>query len=522
MRLSADDAGRRVKARPVTGRAVHSMTEAKGDGARIPAWRSWLDRPLSGAWCAVSWLASTLLFVGIVEVLGGPANGDAYMSTDSTLAIAHGQVACAFPGTGTSVAPLYPVLAGGAAAAVRIGHGLAFPPRAALGPSCANALQAFNTWAGLGHVELATLRLGFLAWLVLLAGVVALLRASGRGRRGWEPATVLVVACLPPVWLCLQNYFHPQDLLAFGLALASLACARRQAWVGAGTLMALALLSQQFVVLVALPLLVLAPRHRRTHFALAGLLTATLVTLPIIAVSSGRAAREVLIGTGDSAYNQGTLLAELHLQGALLFMVSRLLPVLLSLLLAMWVVNRLGRRRALEPILLLALVALSLSLRLVFDPSLYGYYFMALAVALVLLAVVDGRLGPALPAWLLLVSLVFTVGPASSVVLSRVSWEHGLRHALPPTVLVLAILIGTILVVRDGPTWSLLVWGGLAIGAGLVWASANHPLDTPFTTVWGQLALVLPGVALAALPLYRRVRSSDPPLVDKVPVLTHG
>jgi drug/metabolite transporter (DMT)-like permease len=103
-----------------------------------------------------------------------------------------------------------------------------------------------------------------------------------------------------------------------------------------------------------------------------------------------------------------------------------------------------------------------------------------------------------------------------------VSWEHELRQALPPAVLVLAILIGAILLVRDGPTWSLLVWAGLALGAVLVWTSANHPLDTSFATPWGQLGLVLPGAALAAVPLYRLMRSPDPPHPDPVPALAHG
>jgi hypothetical protein len=477
---------------------------------------------LSGVWCALSWLASTVLFVGIVDWLRGPAYGDAFLSTYSSWAVAHGQLACAFPSSATTTPPVYPLLAGGIAAATRIGHSVAFPPKAALGPSCTHAFGAYNAWAGRANVELTTLRIGFVAWLVLLAGVVALLRASGRGRRGWEPATVLVVACLPPVWLCIENYFHPQDLLAFGLALASLACARRNAWVGAGILMALALLSQQFVLLVALPLVVLAPRSQRTRFAVAGLVTGALVALPLVVASSGHATRNVLIGTGDSAYNQGTLLAELRLQGALLFMVARLVPLLLSLLLAVWVVRRLGRRRALEPVPLLSLIALSLSLRLVFDSSLYGYYFMAIAVALVVLVVVGGRLGPVLPAWLLLVSLVFTVGSASSVVLSRVWWEHDLRHALPPAVLVLALVIGAILLVRHGPTWRLLVWGALALGAVLVWVTVNNPFDTPFTTVWGQLALVLPGVALAALPLLREVRHTVRPGLDPMPAAASG
>src|ERR1700722_3437286 len=167
----------------LTGLSLHPMPQpfatTETEDERIPAWRSRLDRPLSGAWCALSWMASTVLFIGIIDWLRGPAYGDAFLSTDSTWAIAHGQLACAFPANGTFTAPLYPLIAGGVAATARIGHGVTFPPRIALGTSCNGALQAFNTWAGKANAEVDTLRIGFVAWLVLLAGVVALLRASG-------------------------------------------------------------------------------------------------------------------------------------------------------------------------------------------------------------------------------------------------------------------------------------------------------------------------------------------------------
>ena len=73
-----------------------------------------------------------------------------------------------------------------------------------------------------------------------------------------------------------------------GLALASLACARRNAWVGAGVLIALAVLSQQIAVLVAVPLIVVAPLNRRVHFALAALAAAAVVTVPLLVASSRR------------------------------------------------------------------------------------------------------------------------------------------------------------------------------------------------------------------------------------------
>ena len=44
-----------------------------------------------------------------------------------------------------------------------------------------------------------------------------------------------------------------------GLILGALACVRRDLWRWAGVLLALAVLSQQYALLVAVPLLVVAP-----------------------------------------------------------------------------------------------------------------------------------------------------------------------------------------------------------------------------------------------------------------------
>jgi hypothetical protein len=480
---------------------------APRDARTTAALSSWLERPLSAWWCALGWLASTAIFVAIVQLLGGPSNGDASFTSGSTWAIAHGQFTCAFPRSAISVAPLYPMLSGALAATTRLGHATAFPSGAALGPSCDRALRAFNAWSSRAGTLTDTLRIGYVGWIILLVGVVAVLRACGRGRCCWEPATLAVVACLAPVWMCVESYFHPQDLVAMGLALVSLACARRNRWIGAGILIALAVLSQQFAVLVAVPLLVVAPPLRRPHFALAALATALLASLPLIIASSGQAARDVLMGTGDSTLNDGTLVAELHLGGASLFALSRLAPLVLSLLLGIWVVHRLGRAAALEPTALVALVALSLSLRLLFETSLYGYYLMALAVTLVLLDVVQGRFRPALVVWLVVVSLACLVGPNSQPVFwLRPSWGVTVRHVLPPAVLVLAVVfIGAAFLAR-GLHRKLFVWIALATAAVFAWTSADEAFWSPFVAVSWQVVLVLSGIALAAGPLYGRLR----------------
>ena len=70
--------------------------------------------------------------------------------------------------------------------------------------------------------------------------------------------------------------------------------------------------------------------------------------------------------------------------------------------------GRLGER-SLEPVVLLSLIAVCLGLRLVFEETLFSYYFMALTVALVLVDVARGHIRFATVAWITVVSFVFGV-----------------------------------------------------------------------------------------------------------------
>ena len=75
---------------------------------------------------------------------------------------------------------------------------------------------------------------------------------------------------------------------------------------------------------------------------------------------------------------------------------------------AWYALRRLGPS-ALDPVPLLSLIATCLSLRLVFEENLFGYYFMALAVSLILLDVIGGRLRWELLVWIGLVTVEFPV-----------------------------------------------------------------------------------------------------------------
>jgi hypothetical protein len=239
-----------------------------------------------------------------------------------------------------------------------------------------------------------------------MVGVVAVLRASRRGKTGWEPLTLIFIACTPPVFMCLQDLFHPQDLLAMGLSLCGVALALRSSWVLAGVFMALALTSQQFAILILVVLLVVAPIAGRFKMAAASVATWGIIVIPLALLTSGRALRVALVGSGLAGAQYKSLTWELHLTGSSAVDVWRIMPILISATLAYWTIRHLGQA-ALDPVPLMALVATSLSLRLVFEEGLYGYYFMAVAVSLIVLEVLRRRFRVELLGWLALIVLVF-------------------------------------------------------------------------------------------------------------------
>ena len=375
-------------------------------------------------------------------------------------------------------------------------------------------------WSLRAGAQSPTLRLGYLSWLPLVVGVIWLLRASGRGRCGWEPTAVILVACLPPVWWCIEFFFHPQDLVALGLALAAMGCVLRSRWIGAGILIALAVLTQQFALLVALPLLIVAPAGKKVRFVGAATITGLLVVGPLLVLTSGSAARFIFLGSGDAVGRGGTMLWELHLNGAPLVVVSRIVPLALSLVLAWLVAKRLGPG-ALQPSALIALVAVSLILRLVFEENMFGYYFMALAVSLVLLDVVQGRVRESLVAWLVMVTLVYSEGDLGSV-MWRQWWGQDASHWVPAVVMIVALLLVVRRVLQHQIGWNLLVWAALVVGALILWPVSTNPLHhEPATWLW-QALLVAIGIVLAAGPLrsFARQDSEQQPVETDERVLS--
>ena len=214
-------------------------------------------------------------------------------------------------------------------------HG-AFPSQHALGVHCVDAYHAMYNWAQNSAAIFPTIGFGYISWFFLLVGVVAVLRASGRGRTGWEIFGVTFLALTPIVWAPLLDFYHPQDLVCVGLALAGTACALRGKWIWAGVLVGLAVTSQQFGLLVLAPLFVLAPGKERWKMLGSSAGAVVILSLPFIAATSGRAIHAVILGTGNSFTQGGTVLWETTLRGAPLTFFSRVVPILVAMALAWW------------------------------------------------------------------------------------------------------------------------------------------------------------------------------------------
>ena len=190
------------------------------------------------------------------------------------------------------------------------------------------------------------------------------------------------------------------------------------------------------------------------------------------------------------------------------------------MVLAWWLVRRLGAATVRSPIPLTALVALSLSLRLVFEENLRdSYYFMALAVALLLLDVVCGRIrGPVL-AWLALVTLAHDVWPLN--MFGAVSWGFGATEHLPQILIVVGIVIVLVDVARARVHWYRVAWLLVTVAAFATWPFTDEPFRTPLPKWFWQLVLVSIGMWLAAGPLVRFMRDRDAhPAGDATP--PHG
>lgn len=446
--------------------------------------------------------------------------GDAFEIIYPTWAVAHGQFACMYPPHPASIpayaSPVFPLINGAVGFVTRIGHSAPFPTRSALGHNCGNGIDSMIRWSEKSGAVFPTLWSACVSWVVLMAGLISVLRASGRGRTGWEPTALVVVACLPPVWMCVEMYAHPQDLVAMGFSLAAIACALRSRWIGVGVLIALAALAQPFAVLVAIPLFVVAPVAGKLRFAIAAVASVAIIDLPLLAVTSGASAHTVFLGSGNAVNIGSTVLWKIHLPSTVLVQTSRVAPLLFCLALA-WVVQRRLGPAVLQPSALLPLIAVSLIFRLVFEDNLFSYYFMALAVILVVVDVVQGHIRETVVAWLIMVSLVYS---EPTLFVWRHSWDEDARHWIPFVVMVVALVLIIRHVLNHNIGWKVFMWAAVVVTSLIVWPLSNDPLNHQLSQWIWQIILVVSGVALAARPLWSVIRTpadgESPPEPDPV------
>jgi hypothetical protein len=268
----------------------------------------------------------------------------------------------------------------------------------------------------------------------------------------------------------------------------------------------LAVLSQQFALLVAAPLFVVAPAAKRIRMAGAAIVTAAIVVVPLIVMTSGRALRAITLGSGDNPSEGGTVLWETHASGVAAVLLYRVAPIVVSVVLSWWVVRHLGPG-AREPVPLLSLVTVSLALRLVFEANLITYYFVALTVSLVLLEATRGSIRRSVVAWLAVQTLV--VGRLSGFPFGTTPWGAILQNDLLPFLLGGLAILGILMqLLHAGDRRNLLPW----VAVTVVFLFTRLP-DNAFSAghvIWfWQIVLVGSGILLAAQPLYDSIRRAN-------------
>ena len=237
----------------------------------------------------------------------------------------------------------------------------------------------------------------------------------------------------------------------------------------------------------------------------------TAIAAPFIIASSGRDLRSVALGSnrvGISNHSAGgTILWETDLHGLAAFVMSRGIPVVLAMA-AAWYVRRQLNSRACGPVPLASLLSLAMVLRLVFESNLFGYYFMATAVALILLGVAAGKLSGQLLVWLGLVTLVFN--PVNWTVQADNHSSGVLFYESLPVAVLLVILCRIVqLAIRRRCHWYLVATPALIAVAIARGGWVRCPYGQPFPLWLWQVLLVTPALYLAVQPYIARHLNLD-------------
>lgn len=203
------------------------------------------------------------------------------------------------------------------------------------------------------------------------------------------------------------------------------------------------------------------------------------------------------------------MLWEIDLHGFPLFLCSRIAPVAASMLLAWWAARRLGPRVQ-SAVPLVSLMACALAFRLVFEVNLFGYYFMAVSVSLIMLEVARGRFRGTVAAWLALVTIAFN--PVNAGFFSNLTGRTlNMFWAVPIIVLGFMVLSVVVDALYHRVRIYKLLWIALACitGESKLWGAHNPLFEVPHW-LW-QVILVPIALGLAIKPLLDETRSAETP-----------
>jgi hypothetical protein len=257
--------------------------------------------------------------------------------------------------------------------------------------------------------------------------------------------------------------------------------------------------------------LVIAPGRDRLRYAGAAIIAAAVIDVPLIVATSGRALRTIALGSSRVGIidhsRGGTVLWETNLHGIALFLCSRIAPIAASAFVAWWASRRLGPR-VLSPVPLVSLMTCALVFRLVFEENLFGYYFMAVSVSLVLLEIVKGRFRGTVAAWLALDVIAFN--PINAGFFSNLT-GHTLDLYWAVPIIVLSLVLVSIIIDAYYHRARLYkcLWVILAIFTGepKLWGRSNPIWYVPHW-LW-QVVLVPIALGLALKPLLDEIRETE-------------
>ena len=223
----------------------------------------------------------------------------------------------------------------------------------------------------------------------------------------------------------------------------------------------------------------------------------------------GRALRAMVLGASNSTVVGQMLRLETHVPLGVLVVLARGLPIILSATVAWCALRRLGPAVR-EPLPLLSLVATSFSLRLVFEVN-FLYYFMPLAVSLVLMDVIRRRIRWYLVIWMVLSDSRLRFNSWGFDPTSQ-PWDLNWREVLALSLLAAALAVVLVEAVRARARWSVvasLVAAGLAMAKLPPRGSDGvlHPLPD---WLW-MLTLLVAGIAMAVEPLISLALSRSSP-----------